>query len=95
MTRGKLSLRHHSLRDNLAHQVKLAAQVFSSKENTHEQWWRRAFGRRRRLGIRQHPRDNFVLERPPLHLLDDCSRHFQLVLRCVLRVDEVNFTRSK
>src|SRR5260221_3207638 len=93
--RGKFLSRLLSWLDNLVHRVTLAAHLFFPKEQSNEQRWRRAFGRSRRLGVRQHALDHFVLERSPLDLVDDCSRHFQLVLRCLLRVDEVSFVRPK
>jgi len=83
------------LRDILAPQVKLAAHDFARKENPNEQRWQRALGWCRRLGIRQHALYNIVMERSSLNLLDDRPRHLQLVLRCVLCVDEVNLTLPK
>jgi hypothetical protein len=95
MTSWKVLILSHSLRGNPARRVKLAAHDFTRKENLNERWWRRTIGRRWPLGIRQHALDHFVLERSPFHLLDDRSRHLQLVLRRLLRLGKVNFTRPK
>jgi len=88
-------LGHLSLRDIPAHRVRLAAQDFTRKENSHEQWWQRALGWRRRLGIRQHALDHFVVEHSSFDFVDDRSRYLQLVLCRVLRVDEVIIARLK